>query len=477
MTAFRILAGLTLGLVLAGGIALAAGPELSSDDIARIEATLETAPDQGFGPDAFGLARAKADLASSDAQRVQMGRSELAEAAIAYAAAQHGQRLAPAAFEANWAIRPEPYDARAQFAAALADGRLAAWLAELPPPDPAYPRLVEAYRRYTLIAANGGWPRVPGKSKPGDSGPAVAALSARLAVEDPTVGTGPVYDDALKAAVTRAEVRLGLNTDGVAGPLVVAALDVSAEDRVQQIAANLERRRWMPRTPPPRRAEVNIADASLTYTEPGQPLVTMRVVVGQPKKRTPSFMDHVTAVVLNPPWNVPPDIARKEIWPKIRKDPGYMEREGFVVRPNGELQQLPGERCALGAIKFDLGNPFGVYLHDTPAKSLFGKDRRALSHGCMRMEQPNLFAKRLLADQPQWPPDSIDAAILVGKTVRIPLKVPPAVHVTYWTVLPGPDGSVGFRADIYGWDKMLMAKLPGPAPASRSAGKPSEIRP
>lgn len=459
MTAFRALAGVALAILLTGPAALAAGAELSVDDVAKIEAALETAPDQGFGPDAFGLARARADLASPDASRMEAGRQALAEAAIAYAAAQHGKRLAPAAFERDWAIRPDPYDARAEFTAALAGHRLAAWLAELPPPDPAYPKLVEAYRRYAAIAAKGGWPRVPGKSKPGDSGPTATALRARLAVEDPMTGSGPDYDDALKDAVTRAETRLGLNPDGIAGPGVVAALNVSVEDRLRQIAANLERRRWMPRTPPARRVEVNIADAGLTYFEPDQPSLSMRMVVGQPKKRTPSFIDHITAVVLNPPWNVPPDIARKEVWPKIRKDPGYMKREGFVVRPNGELQQLPGPKCALGAIKFDLGNPFGVYLHDTPARSLFGKDKRALSHGCMRMEQPNLLAKRLLANQPEWPPDTIDAAILAGKTVRIPLKVQPTLFVTYWTVLPGADGSVGFRSDLYGWDKALTDKL------------------
>ena len=282
------------------------------------------------------------------------------------------------------------------------------------------------------------------------------------------LGSGAAYDDELTGAVARAQARLGLNSDGVAGPGVVAALDVSAEDRVQQIAANLVRGRWMPRAPAPRRVEVNIPDAGLAYFEPGQPPLSMHVVVGQPKKRTPSFLDHVTAVVLNPPWNVPPAIARKEIWPHIRKDPGYMKRERYVVRANGGLQQLPGPKCALGAIKFDLGNPFDIDLHDTPSKSLFAKDQRAQSHGCMRIEQPNLFATRLLQDQPQWAPDSINAAILAGKTVRIPLKVQPAVYVTYWTTLPGPDGGVGFRADVYGWDKKLMGKLqgrPGPAEA------------
>jgi murein L,D-transpeptidase YcbB/YkuD len=461
MTPFRALAGLTAIVLLSGETAPPASPDISPDEIGQIEAALQTAPDQGFGPDAFGLARAKADLASPDAQRQASGKGELAEAAIAYAAAEHGQRLAEGRFEPDWALRPEPYDARSDFAAALLEHRLGPWLAQLPPPGPAYQALTEAYRRYAAISAKGGWPSVVGKSKPGDKGPQVAALRARLAIEDPMVGTGPGYDDALRAAVTRAEARFGLDQDGIAGQTLIAALDVSAEDRVKQIVANLERRRWTPRTPEPLRAEVNIADASLTYFEPDQTPFVMRVVVGQPKKRTPMMADRITAAVLNPPWNVPPGIARKEIWPKIHRDPGYMRREAYVVKANGQLQQRPGPKSSLGAIKFDLSNPFGVYLHDTPQKSYFSKDVRALSHGCIRLEQPNQLAMLLLKDDPKWSAEAIQAAIATGKTQHIRLSIQPALYVVYWTVLPGPDGNVGFRTDAYGWDQMLIDKLAG----------------
>jgi murein L,D-transpeptidase YcbB/YkuD len=462
MTPCRALAGLTAILLLSGQAAPPATPDLTSDEISQIEAALQTAPNQGFGADAFGPGRAKADLASPDPQRQAAGRSELAEAAIAYAAAEHGQRLAPGRFEPDWALRPDPYDARAEYAAALADHRLATWLAQAPPPDPAYQSLVEAYRRYSAIATQGGWPTVSGKSKPGDKGPQVAALRTRLAVEDPMVEPGASYDDALRAAVARAETRLGLDSDGIAGATLIAELNVSAEDRVKQIVANLERRRWTPRTPEPMRAEVNIADASLTFLEPGQPPLLMRVVVGQPKKRTPMMADRITAAVLNPPWNVPPGIARKEIWPKIHRDPGYMRREAYVVRANGQLQQRPGPKSSLGRIKFDLDNPFGVYLHDTPQKSYFSKDKRALSHGCIRLEQPNELAAALLKDDPKWSADgALQDAIATGKTTGIRLKTQPAVYVAYWTVLPGADGSVGFRPDVYGWDQMLIEKLAG----------------
>jgi murein L,D-transpeptidase YcbB/YkuD len=173
------------------------------------------------------------------------------------------------------------------------------------------------------------------------------------------------------------------------------------------------------------------------------------------------FEDGIKAVVFNPPWNVPADIAAREVWPRIRRDPGYMAREGYVVRPGGGLQQLPGPRCALGNIKFDLSNPFGVYLHDTPSRSLFARDSRTLSHGCMRLEKPNALAKRLLAGDPAWPETRIDFAIAGGKTVRAPLLAPVPLYVFYWTAFVDTDGQVEFRQDVYHWDDRLLALLAG----------------
>jgi murein L,D-transpeptidase YcbB/YkuD len=425
-------------------------PASKADDLGELRAALLNATAQGLP-------------ALDQAVDVRAPRESLEAAAIRYAEAQHGQRLRPGQWPREWAIRPEPYDALAAFRAAKAEGRQGAWLAELPPPDPAYAALVRAYGRYRTLAADGGWARLSEPVKPGAVGPAVAALRRRLAVEDAGVPPGEAWDDELDAAVRRAQARHGLAEDGLAGRATLAALNVSAAERADQIAANLERWRWMSRKPPARRVALNIADASLVLIEPGRAPLSMRVVVGQPDKRTPMFEDQIKAVVLNPPWVVPDRIAAKEIWPKIRKDPAYKAREGFVVRPDGRLEQKPGPRCALGAIKFDLSNPFGVYLHDTPARSLFAQPNRALSHGCMRVEQPNALAKRLLADDPSWPPDAVDVAILAGKTVRIPLKTTVPVAVAYWTAFADANGTVQFRPDVYGWDKALLKLLTEPA--------------
>lgn len=421
-------------------------PGAKADDVGDLRAALLSAAAQGLPASNYAVT-ARAPL------------ERLEAAVIHYAEAQHGQRLRPGQWRAEWAIRPKPYDAAAAFHAAKTEGRLEAWLADLAPPDPAYTALVRAYGRYQMLAADGGWARLSEPVKPGAVGPAVAALRQRLAVEDPNVAAGSAWDDDLDAAVRRAQGRHGLAEDGVIGRATLAALNVSAAERADQIAVNLERWRWMPRNPPPRRVTLNIADASLMLVEPGRAPLSMRVVVGRPDKRTPMFEDQIKAVVLNPPWVVPDQIAAKEIWPKIRKDPTYKDREGFVVRPDGHLEQKPGPRCALGAIKFDLSNPFGVYLHDTPARSLFAQPNRALSHGCMRVEQPNALAKRLLAENPNWTPDAVDVAIVAGRTVRIPLKAPVPVIVAYWTAFVDPDGTVEFRPDIYGWDRALLKRL------------------
>lgn len=441
------------------GAAPAPAPSLSPADGQALIAVLAASPGQGFKADAFGQARASHDPGA------------LLDAAIAYARAQHGLRLAADDFPPGWAIRPKGYDARAELSAAIAQGRVDAWASALPPQNPGYARLVGAYGRYQALAARGGWPSLAQTVKPGDAGPGVSALRARLAVEDAAVAPGSdAYDNALADAIKRAQARHGLAEDGAAGPATLRALNVSAADRARQIALNLERWRWMPRDMPAARAELNIAAATLQVTAPGAAPLGMRVVVGKPKNPTPMFTDAIKAVVLNPPWNVPKNIADKEIWPKIRKNPGYMAREGFVVKPDGGLQQLPGPRCALGAIKFDLSNSFGVYLHDTPSRSLFAQPNRALSHGCMRLEQPNALAKRLLADDPKWSQEAIDVALLAGRTERVTLSRPLPLYVAYWTAFVDEDGTMQFRPDIYGWDAKLEGLLQSGSLGARVTG-------
>ena len=450
----------------------ASAPALGTQDAAILLDVLRRAGDQGFGADEFPVGEAADQLRSNDPSIRRQGGRRLTAAAIAYAHAQRGGRVAPSRFLRDWAIRPAPYDAKADFEAALAGHQLATWARRLPPPDQRYDQLVQVLARYEAIAAQSPWPVLAVKPglKLGATGPRVQALRQRLALEEPSAAapasaapggdSGPAaYDAALAAAVARAQARYGLEPDGIAGAATLAALNVPVEERLGQIRANLERWRWAPRELPPYRVELNIADASLQLYDGGKPALAMRAIVGRASKPTPMFQDQIRAVVFNPPWNVPADIAAKEIWPKIRRDPGYMAREGFVVRPGGGLQQLPGPNCALGTIKFDLSNSFGVYLHDTPARTLFARDSRTLSHGCMRVEKPNALAKRVLQANTDWPEAKIDLILISGNTVRAPLREPVPVYVFYWTVFVNQGGQVQFRSDVYHWDRKLLETL------------------
>jgi murein L,D-transpeptidase YcbB/YkuD len=289
----------------------------------------------------------------------------------------------------------------------------------------------------------------------------VAALRKRLAIEDPDVPPdGDVYDQGLADAVSRAQTRYALSADGSLDPATLEALNTPVQQRLAQLRANLERWRWAPRALPASRVELNTADPGLVLYEDGKPELAMRAVVGRPSMPTPMLQDAIEAVVLNPPWYVPHSIAAKEIWPKIRNNPGYMRRQGYSVRPGGGLMQRPGPKSSLGRIKFDLPNRFGVYLHDTPSHNLFDEDERDLSHGCMRIEQPETLARRLLADNPDWPSDRIDTALDGRATRRARLMTPMPVFVFHWTAFVDDEGRTRFRPDVYGWDAKLLALLP-----------------
>jgi murein L,D-transpeptidase YcbB/YkuD len=170
----------------------------------------------------------------------------------------------------------------------------------------------------------------------------------------------------------------------------------------------------------------------------------------------------IRAIILNPSWVVPAKIADREILPKAEREPDLLGREGFVKEPDPvrpghlRLRQLPGDKNALGRIKFDLPNPFDVYRHDTPARQLFGRDQRALSHGCVRAEKPLDLALALLKDDPSWPPERVVQAIAQGATQRISLVRPVPVYLLYWTSFVDKEGTVNFRDDLYGWDEQLL---------------------
>jgi L,D-transpeptidase YcbB len=248
------------------------------------------------------------------------------------------------------------------------------------------------------------------------------------------------------------------------GKGALAALNLPVGHRILQTIANMERWRWMPATMPATRIQVNSGAAIVTLFRDDRPVLSMKAVSGKPGDETPMLASTMHSIVINPPWNVPAGIAREELWPKERADPGYLARNGYRVIPveGGEprLQQASGDESALGRFKFDFDNPFAVYLHDTPAKAGFDNYARQASHGCVRLEKPRELAEALLRADPAWAPPAIDEALGDGaKTQRVKLPEEVPVWILYWTAFAGADGQMHFRSDPYNWDRMLLEKV------------------
>lgn len=419
-------------------------------------------PERSAIVQALAAAKAPVPAGADDAALVQ--------ALLVHARTELGQRVQPARIERMWSIQPPRRDAAAEFEAARANGGLAAWLAALSPPAPQYQALLEARTRYQAIVAAGGWPTLPKPPKgpafkEGLRGPQVATLRTRLAVEgygQAGAADPELFDPALREALARFQAHHNLPEDGALGADTRAALNVLAADRLMQIEANIERWRWMPRRMPADRIEVDIGGQTASLIRAAEPALSMKIVVGDPRHHTPMFASKVDSVVFNPPWRVPDSIAAKEIFPKARRDPGYLARGNFILQ-GGRIIQLPGPKNSLGQIKLDLPSPFGVYLHDTPVKSAFQRRNRALSHGCMRLEKPRDLALALLSQQ-GWTEDMLEAAIAQGSTQVVRLKQTTPLYVAYWTAVVAPDEAVEFRADVYGWDRKLVNALGPSAP-------------
>jgi murein L,D-transpeptidase YcbB/YkuD len=256
----------------------------------------------------------------------------------------------------------------------------------------------------------------------------------------------------------------------------VAELNVPIETRIRQIELNMERWRWLPRDLGDPHILVNIPEMRLDVWDHGSTPVSMRVVVGKTDTPTPIFNGRMTYVVLAPFWNVPADIAQKETLPAILNDPGFLARTNMEVVDNSgravsardidlstpdryRFRQRPGTSNALGLVKFMFPNQFNVYLHDTPADSLFSRASRSFSHGCVRVEEPDKLVQYVLRDQPEWTTDRITEAMHAAEERVVKLKTAIPIYLGYWTARVTPDHVVQFRKDVYGIDGRQAATL------------------
>jgi len=431
----------------------------SGEQISTLVAELAKAPDHGLNVARYRLD----DIEATDGESDPALRDFLASAmALRYARDMVFGQVDSAALAEDIDFPKPETDLPRELAAALAHGDIGHWLADLAPHDPSYERLKAALRQYREIAGYGGWNPIEAAAWPrvGKVGSVVESVKQRLLIEGDlsALVPGSVLDIDTVNALQRFQSRHGLTPDGRLDRTTVAALNVPADDRVREILVNLERWRFLGHVIPSSRIEINIPAASAAVIVDGRVSLAMRAVVGDPRHPSPMLSSAVEAIIVNPPWNVPQSIIRKEIEPALERKPDYLARHRMHWTED-RLVQDPGPANSLGRIKFEFSNPFSVYLHDTPMHSLFARADRALSHGCVRLERPLDLAMELLKDDPSWTRERLERAIGRGTTIRIDVPNPLPVVLVYWTTFVDGDGMVEFRDDIYGRDARLTAAL------------------
>tara|TARA_R110002049_G_scaffold117067_4_gene270031 strand:- start:1614 stop:3176 length:1563 start_codon:yes stop_codon:yes gene_type:complete len=396
-------------------------------------------------------------------------------------------RLKAQEADPDWFIPQAEFDSTDFLQQALLSQYLKAELNTLIPSTREYIKLTEALARYQSYANLGGWPVIPKIRllRPSETNQNLPIIRTRLAIEDKQFYDTAVknlehYDSLTEQAVRRFQKSHGLKEDGIIGSETLAELNISAQDRVEQIKATLERKRWMPNDLGARYVQVNIANYTLSAVEDNTEKLAMRVIVGKKYRQTPSFVSEITQLVVNPYWTVPYKLAVLDLLPKQQADIDYfhlneirvfeningqrVEQEPYLIdwqllsKKNFPytLRQDPGSHNALGVIKFLFPNPWAIYLHDSPHKELFNETKRNLSSGCIRVEDPLGFANFSLADNKahQNLLDIIDSKENKGLKLAEPLFI----YVVYFTVSVDENG-VEFSQDSYERDQNIIKKL------------------
>ncbi|MES2305512.1 MAG: L,D-transpeptidase family protein [Gemmatimonadota bacterium] len=452
-----------------------------------------SARDRGLDPldyDATRLAAEVDSLTGRDDSRAARFDIALSAAVVRYALALDRGRVDPRTLHPTLMLKREAFDATAFLADASQAAQPAASFRALEPRFYQYRRLQAALVTYRILAQDStllSLPELPRKLKVGTTYAGapqlrrlltlIGDLSDSSAVHRAGEGDS-IYDKSLEQAIRRFQRRQGFSADGVVGDSTRARLLHPFDERVRSIELTLERWRWLPRrfdVPP---IIVNIPGYRLTAFSTAQDveadMLAMNVVVGAAVKHdTPLLAVDLVAVQFHPSWNVPKSIAKDEILPKARKDPGYLAKEHYEllrgrtvvpavdsnIRRIGttvQVRQTPGSWNALGRVKFVMPNAEDIYLHDTPSKGFFARARRDFSHGCIRVSDPMALAAFLLRDRAQWPADSVKSVMTTDSVTRwVPLTARVPVFLVYQTVTVSEAGETFFYGDVYGHDRTL----------------------
>ena len=390
----------------------------------------------------------------------------LTRAALDYASALARGRLDPQNLFPIYTLRRPSPDLATGLATAMTRQNVEEWFVSLSPQDAEYKALSAAYLHYLQTAAREGPGIAGGRSiKAGKRDPRVPRLAEALRsngyLQGKEQADPALYTPAMAKAVTNLQNDYGIKPDGIVGPDTLEVLNTSAADKARQLAVNLERRRWLDRSPPATRIDVNTAATFLDYWRGGRHRDQRRVVVGQPDWETPQLGSPIFQLVANPSWTVPKSIEEEEILPK---GPGYMWENNMVWKDDW-IVQLPGPENSLGLVKLDMRNDQSIYLHDTPAKPLFAQNERHRSHGCVRVEDAVGFARMLASDDGIL--SDFDGAQASGEETFVKLRSQIPVRLLYHSVFVDRGGGIRFRTDAYGWDERVAVALGMSARAGR----------
>ncbi|OAN71453.1 peptidoglycan-binding protein [Sulfitobacter sp. EhC04] len=380
-------------------------------------------------------------------------------------------------------VREIPYRDRGAYLSGIATSKPAAFFRALPPRSMEYNALLKEKVVMEQLLAQGGWgPQVAAsKLERGATGPAVIALRNRLIAMDYLErSNGRTFDQSMSDAVKQFQIDHGLNDDGVAGGETLKQINVDVETRLQSVLVALERERWFNTERGKRHILVNLPDFTAKIIDDGVVTFQTRSVVGANRgdRPTPEFSDVMEHMVVNPSWYVPRSIVTNEYLPALRRNPnaashiiitdsrgrrvnrGAVNFSRYTARNFPySMRQPPSNSNALGLVKFMFPNKHNIYLHDTPAKSLFARDVRAFSHGCIRLQDPFDFAYALLARQSDDPKGEFQRVLRTGAETKVKLDQPVPVHIIYRTAVTNARGHTEYRADIYGRDAKIWNAL------------------
>ena len=450
--------------------------------------TLQNASHEGLRPSDYPASELTLAGASASQETLATQDVLLTDSILSFIRHLKVGRIAPSEVDSDIHMAPPAFDAMAALEDGLQSTDFTAWIASLAPDNKMYFLLRKALTEYRAHASKSEWPILPEgkKFEPGSTDLRVRILRRQLVLHGLLTADlfgGANFDEDVASAVKAFQERLGLDPDGIVGPITRQALNVSNQDRIRQIELNMERARWLSPDRLDRYVYVNLANFKLTAYDNDVPVLESAIIIGRDARKTPVFTDRIVNLVLAPTWTVTPTIARLDLLPKLKKDPSYLETKGIRVfsdwsanavevdqttidwanmRPNAipfKFRQDPGPLNALGGVRFSLTNDFFIYLHDTPDRNLFTKSRRSFSSGCIRVKEVLALAMFALNGDENWPIDRVQKAMEGPESKVVKLASPLPVFITYSTAWVDDSGLLQFRDDVYGRDRLLAEKL------------------